>query len=127
LAALPGDIDAVLHNRLGLDEYDTALRLMDAMSSALRDLGSTWHRPHSGQPSLEIQSYAMELLVGAIEDVMGKALPSPRSPKRPVEIELVQLLACLLFPTATLKNVRTMLNHFHNRRLKEGRAARRKV
>src|SRR5205085_10809729 len=72
LAALPGDIDAALRNRIGLDEYDTTLRLMGAISNALHDLGSVWHRPRRGQPSWEIESYAFDLLVCAIEDVTGE-------------------------------------------------------
>jgi hypothetical protein len=93
--------------------------MMDEMPDALRQVGSIWHRPQSGRPSWETKSYAIDLLVCAIEDVTGEAFPSPRSPKRLAEIELVRLLAAKLFPGATGKNVATMLTHFHKRRLRE--------
>jgi hypothetical protein len=119
LSHLPPVVVAELILRLGSDSYETALCVMDKMSEALRQVGSVWHRPKSGRPSWEMKSYAIDLLVCAIEDVTGEEFPSPRSPKRVAEIDLVRLLAAKLFPGATRENIETMLMHFQKRRLRE--------
>jgi hypothetical protein len=84
----------------------------------LNTIAEAWHRPHSGHPSLEMESGPVELLICAVEDFKKEEFPSPRSYKRLAEIEFVHLLAGRLFPWATRAEIGTMLGHYHERRLK---------
>jgi hypothetical protein len=71
-----------------------------------------------------MESHPVELLICAVEDFMEKEFPSPRSYKRDSEIEFAHLLAGRLFQRATRAQIKTMLGHFHNRRLGERRSGR---
>jgi hypothetical protein len=119
LLGLPDAVDAALHIRLA--GYDEALDYLAALPIVLNAIAETWQRPGPGQPSLEFESGAVELLTFAIEDYTGKEFPSPRSYKRLAEIELVRLLAARLFPSFTSAQIDTMLRHFHKRRLHKAR------
>jgi len=129
LLDLPGAVNAALRVRFG--NYDEALDHLAALAVMLNTIAEAWHRPHSGHPSFEMESRAVELLICAVEDLIGEEFPSPRSYKRLAEIEFAQLLAGRLFPWATDANIRTMLGLFHKRRLAKakgqlGRASARK-
>src|SRR6266700_7814498 len=119
LLELPGAVNAALRVRFG--NYDEALDHLAALAVMLNTIAEAWHRPHSGQPSFEMESRAVELLICAVEDLIGEEFPSPRSYKRLAEIEFAQLLAGRLFPWATDANIRTMLGHYHNRRLNKSK------
>jgi len=120
LLALPGDLDAALHVRFS--EYEKALNYLAILPEMLNTMADAWHRPRPGQPSLEIESNAVGLLINAVEDFTGKEFPSPRSYKHLFEIEFVYVLAGRLFPSFTRSKIDTMLRHFHERRLSEERA-----
>ncbi len=122
LLALPGDIDAALYIRFS--EYDKALDYLALLPSMLNTVAEVWHRPRAGQPSLEMKSAAVELLICAVEDFTGEKFPSPRSNKRLAELEFARLLAGRLFPSSTRAEIDTMLRHFHDRRLGKARGAR---
>jgi hypothetical protein len=122
LLDLPGAVDAALRVRLG--NYVEALDHLSDLAVTLNTIAETWHRPHRGNPSLEMKSHPVELLICAVEDFMGKEFPSPRSYKRDSEIEFAHLLAGRLFQRATRAQIKTMLGHFHNRRLGERRSGR---
>ena len=122
LLALPDDVDAAL--RVRFSEYDTALEYLALLPSMLNTVGEAWHRPRPGQPSLEMKSAAVELLICAVQDFTGGKFRSPRSNKRLAELEFAQLLAGRLFRSSTASEIRTMLRHFHNRRTDKARGAR---
>jgi hypothetical protein len=122
LLALPDGVDAALHVRFG--EYGKALEYLAVLPVMLNTIAEAWDRPRSGQPSLERESYAVALLICAIEDFTGTDFQSPRSIKRLAEIELVRLLAGRLFPSLTGAHINTALRHFHKRRLDPARAGR---
>ena len=111
LNQLPGEADAAIRIRLG--DYDTILA---AFSTTLRDIERKWDRPHRGQPSPQVESRAVALLIKAIEDFTGERFPSPASLKRLDEIEFARLLVARLFSSATSAQINTMLLHFHRRR-----------
>jgi hypothetical protein len=115
LLGLPAAVRTALRDRLG--DYDEALDQLAPLPETLSSVAREWHRRGPGQPALELLSEAVGLLTLVIEDYTGKPFPSPRSNKQLAEIELVKLLAAQLFPKLTPPNVRTMLSHFHNRRL----------
>jgi hypothetical protein len=119
LLALPGDVDAALYARFS--EYDRALDHLALLPSMLNTIAEVWHRPSPGQPSLEMESGAVRLLVLAVEDFTGAKFPSPRSIKRLAELEFAQLLIKRLFPSSTPAEIRTMLRHFHKRRQEKTR------
>ena len=73
-------------------DYGKALDHLATLPTMLNTMAEAWHRPGPGQPSLELESGAVELLTYAIEDYTGREFPSPRSYKRLAEIELVRLL-----------------------------------
>jgi hypothetical protein len=120
LRALPGDVDAALHIRFR--EYRQALDYLAGLPLMLNAIAEAWHRPSPGQPSLEMESDAVGLLICAVEDFTEKEFPSPRSYKRDAELDFVRLLAGRLFPSSTPTEINTMLRHFHNRRLSKARA-----
>jgi hypothetical protein len=122
LLALPGDVAAALRKRFR--DYETAIDSLSTLSQVLNEVAGSWHRPHPGQPSRETESWAIDLLVCAVEDFTEEKFPPPRSYKRLDEIALVRLLADQLFPEAGRAAIDTMLRHFHNRRLKKPRARR---
>lgn len=122
LLSLPGAVDDALRVRFG--SYSESLDHLAALSTMLNTIADAWHRPRPGQPSLETESWAVGLLTCAIEDYTGKEFPSPRSYKRLAEIQLVYLLATLLFPSFLSAQIDTMLRHFHKRRLERARAGR---
>lgn len=113
LCELPGEVDAAIRTRFG--EYDDTLIII---GTALRDIERNWDRPHRGQPSSDIESRAVALLINAIEDFTGETFPSPASLKRLDEIEFARLLVGRLFPCASPAQIGTMLRHFHRRRSK---------
>jgi hypothetical protein len=88
-----------------------------ALPGMLNNVAKAWHRPSPGQPSLKMESEAVGLLICAVEDFTETEFPSPRSEKRPAEIDFVKLLAERLFPGSTPSQIMTMLWHFHDRRL----------
>jgi hypothetical protein len=122
LLALPDDVDTALCVRFS--EYGTALDYLALLPSMLNTVGEAWHRPRPGQPSLEMKSAAVGLLICAVEDFTGDKFRSPRSIKRLAELEFAQLLARRLFPSSTPAEISTMLQHFHNRRMDKARGAR---
>jgi hypothetical protein len=122
LVALPDDVDTALCIRFS--EYDKALDYLALLPSMLDTIAEAWHRPRPGQPSLEMKSAAVELLICAVEDFTGEKFPSPRSNKRLAELEFARLLAERLFPSSTRAEIDTMLRHFHDRRLGKARGAR---
>jgi len=122
LLALPGDVVAALRVRFG--EYDRALEALAALPIMLNTIAETWYRPGPGQPSLQMESEAVGLLIYAVEDFQEAEFPSPRSYKRDAEIDFVRLLAGRLFPSATRAEIDTMLRHFHKQRLSKTRASR---
>jgi hypothetical protein len=122
LLALPGDVVAALKVRFG--EYDRALEALAALPVMLNTIAETWYRPRPGQPSLQMESDAVALLIRAVEDFQEAGFPSPRSYKRLAEIDFVQLLAGRLFPSATRAEIDTMFRHFHKQRLSKTRAGR---
>ncbi len=129
LLDLPGAVNAALRVRFG--NYPETLDHLAALAVMLNTIAEAWHRPHSGHPSFEMESRPIELLICAVEDLIGEEFPSPRSYKRLAEIEFAQLLAGRLFPRATRAEIGTMLGHFHKRRLAKakgqlGRASTRK-
>jgi hypothetical protein len=120
LRALPGDVDSALHIRFR--EYRQALDYLAGLPLMLNTIAEAWHRPSPGQPSLEMESDAVGLLICAVEDFTEKEFPSPRSYKRDAELDFVRLLAGRLFPSSTPTEINTMLRHFHNRRLSKAGA-----
>jgi hypothetical protein len=116
LLALPDDVNAALHIRFS--EYDTALLYLARLPSVLNTIAAVWHRPRRGQPSLEMESYAVELQIYSVEDFTKQSFPPPRSYKRLAEIDFVRLLVARLLPSSAASEITTMLRHFHNRRLK---------
>ena len=119
---LPGDVDAALH--IHFSEYEQALDNLALLPSMLNTIAEAWHRPRPGQPSLEMESAAIGLLICAIEDFTGETFPSPRSDKRLAELEFARLLAGRLFPSSRRPKINTMLRHFHDRRRGKPRGAR---
>jgi hypothetical protein len=122
LLALPDDVDAALY--VHFSEYDRALDYLALLPSMLNTIAEVWHRPRPGQPSLETKSAAVGLLICAVEDFTGEKLRSPRSNKRLAELEFARLPAGRLFPSSTPAEIRTILRHFHDRRLGKARGAR---
>jgi hypothetical protein len=122
LLDVPGVVDAALRVRFG--NYVEALDHLSDLAVMLNTIAEAWHRPHPGNPSLEMESHPVELLICAVEDFMEEEFPSPRSYKRAAEIEFARLLAGRLFPQATDAQIKTMLQHFHNRRRGEQRSGR---
>ncbi len=122
LLALPGDVVAAL--RVGFGDYDRGLDQLAALAVMLNSIAEAWHRPRPGQPSLEMESDAVGLLIRAVEDFTEAEFPSPRSYKRLAEIEFVRLLAERLFPQSTRPKIDTMLRHFHERRRGKARGGR---
>ena len=125
LIDLPGDVNAALRVRFA--NYDEALDHLAALAVMLNTIAGVWHRPHPGQPSLERESRAVELLICAVEEFIGEEFPSPRSCKRDAELDFGRLLAGRLFPQATRAEIDTMLRLFHNRRLAKGKLGRASV
>ena len=115
LLGLPGAVGDALRVRFG--DYEEALDHLATLPAMLNTMADAWHRPGPGQPSVETESWALELLTYAIEDYTGREFPSPRSYKRLAEIELVRRLAARLFPSYSSAKINTMLRHFHERRL----------
>lgn len=122
MLSLPGAVDDALRVRFG--NYGEGLDYLATLPAMLNAIADTWHRPRPGQPSLETESWAVGLLICAIEDYTGKEFPSPRSYKRLAEIKLMRLLAVRLFPSFAPAQIETMLRHFHKRRLDKAEARR---
>ena len=116
---VPGEVDAAIRSRFG--DYDAVLT---TLSTDLREIERNWDRPHRGQPSAEIESQAVALLINEFEEFTGEQFPSPASLKRLTEIEFVQLLVGRLFPSSTPVQIRTMLRHCHQRRLDKAKTGR---
>jgi hypothetical protein len=124
LLALPKGVNAALEVRF--DEYSNALDYLALLPVMLIEIAQAWHRPRAGQPSFEMHSYAIELLIRSIVDFTGNEFPSPRSYKRTAEIDFLRMLAHKLFPASTRPQIDTMLRHFHKRRLDKGPVGRRR-
>jgi hypothetical protein len=114
LRELPGSVTAALRVRYG--NYDLALLALDALPFMLRDMATTWGKPHSGQPKLEIEAYVVGRLKECVERFIGEKLPSERSEKRKPEFEFLRLLTMRLLPELTDAQFRTALRHCRARR-----------
>jgi hypothetical protein len=78
----------------------------------------TWHQhPWVGQPSLEPQSFVIDILYEVVEKFTREPLPSPRSKNKHCGLNLVRFLVRKIFPPATTsaKQIDTMFVHFHKR------------
>jgi hypothetical protein len=115
LLDLPGVVTADL--RIRFADYDKALDHLADLAELLNNVARAWHKPRPGQPSLEMESEAVGILICAVEDFKDTEFPSPRSYKRLAEIELVRLLGGRLFPRSTPSQINTMLRHYHKRRV----------
>jgi hypothetical protein len=132
LSQLPVNIQAALHlrvvfrARLNHDEAMAWLRILPRMLEDLaEDWGRPWPKPKSkqslaGRPSLERESLVIDVFYEAVEEFIGKRLPSPRSKNDNKGLQLVRLLVQRIFPLAATEEsgIPTMLGHFHKRWLR---------
>ncbi len=114
LLALPGEVTAAL--RVRFDNYDLALTAIGALPHMLNEIAARWHRPHPGQPSLELEGEIVGVLILGVEEFTGEKSLSPRSIKRTTEREFVRLLMARLLPDLTDAQFKTALRHWHKRR-----------
>src|SRR5262249_35762703 len=71
-----------------------------------------WKKKRFSKPSLDRESFVIDVLYEAIEAFTGRPLPSPRTRNRHCDLELVRLLVRKLFKeSVTDANIKIMLGH----------------